>query len=169
MADDTIPKRLRILRALTEKLTEITPTNGYQTNVSENVYRGRARFGEGDPVPMIAILQSPRTLDIPPSPGAGAIRKTPLELLIQGFCVDDFQHPTDPAEVMMADTKRCLAEIIAALGKRPYVWNEIETLSIGPGVCRPPDEEISAVAYFWLSVTIEFTENVTDPYAVPAA
>lgn len=170
MADPKVPKRLHILRALTDKLKEITPANGYTSDLSDAVFRGRNYFGQGDPLPMVAILQSPRTLEQLPPPGQGTQYHGPTELLIQGFTPEDRMNPTDPAEYLMAEVKSCLAEVIDAINASPTMqWQGITRLTLGPGVCRPADDEVSSVTYFWLSVTIEFTENVRDVYAVPAA
>ncbi|MCE8012891.1 hypothetical protein [Billgrantia desiderata] len=165
-----IPRRLHVLRALTDHLRTIAPDNGYQFDLSGAVFRGRNHFGDGDPLPMVSILQSPRPLEGLPPPGNSAVHHGPLELLVQGFAVDDPEHPTDPAEVLMADVKQALGELVKRIrDSRNMAWEGITRVSIGPGICRPPDGEISSVAYFWLSVTVEFTENATDPYAVPAA
>ncbi len=160
MAD---PKRLRIQQALTEQLKTITVANGYFNDVGDKVYRGRAFFDYDDGLPMLSLLQPVRAPEALVPPGDGAVYHGPLDLLVQGFAVDDPMNPTDPAERLLADVKRCLHEIIKATSQRPYVWNDITSLRLGPSVCRPPDNEVSSVAYFWLSVSLEFTEHVGDP------
>lgn len=171
MADYTkMPRRLYILRALTDHLRTITPANGYQHDLSEAVFRGRSQFGSGDPIPMLSILQSPRNEEPLPTPGQGTGHHGPLELLLQGFVGDDFDHPTDPAEMLLADVKLALGRLKDKIALAPKMhWHGIEGIEIDQGVCRPPDGEISAVAFFWLSVRLQYTDNVADPYAVPAA
>lgn len=167
---DPLPLRLRVQRALTDRLRTITVANGYQHDLDSAVFRGRQRFGSGDPLPMLALLQAPQQ-DEPsqPTPGKHAYYRT-MDLLLQGFAVEDHEHPTDPAEMLLADVMKCLGTIPGEISAaRNMHWNGITELVVGPGICRPPDEEISSVAYFWLSMGVKFAENMKDPYAVPAA
>jgi hypothetical protein len=41
--------------------------------------------------------------------------------------------------------------------------NFVIGMRIGSGVVRPPDE-ISAKAYFWLTITLDMVEDLADPY-----
>lgn len=171
MADYTkMPRRLHILRALTDHLRTITPDNGYQHDLSGAVFRGRAAFGSGDPIPMVSILQSPRNDPPTPTPGHGQGQYGGLDLLIQGFAADDHEHPTDPAELLLADVKMALGELKEKIqaAKRMH-WQGIEGIEVENGICRPPNEEISAVAFFWLSIRVMYTDNLKDPYAIPSA
>lgn len=165
-----VPRRLHVLRALTDHLRTVTPENGYQFDLSAAVFRGRNHFGHDDPLPMVSLLQSPRNPDALPAPGHGTAQHGPLELLVQGFAVDDPVHPTDPAEVLLADVKMALGRLKARIAQaRNLHWEGIERLEFDQGICRPPDDEIASVAFFWLSVQVYYTDNVKDPYAVPAA
>ena len=63
----TEPLRLRVLKAMTNALKEISVDNGYHTDLNEQVYRGRVVYGENDPIPLVSILEVPIPLDqIPP-------------------------------------------------------------------------------------------------------
>ena len=42
---------------------------------------------------------------------------------------------------------------------------QVTKLYIGPGVVRPPDE-VSAKAYFWLTITLDLAEDLEHPYEV---
>lgn len=174
------PLRLEIQRRLSGILREITPGNGYiidlsaaANSASNCVFRGRMIYGENDPLPMLSILEVPIPIEqrIPPqdAPESSGL----WEMMIQGFAVDDRANPTDPAHVLMADVKKRLA-----LEKKKTDWNKPEQgilglgryvtgMFIGPGVVRPPDE-ISAKAYFWLTITLDLAEDLDDPYAVEA-
>ena len=44
----TEPVRLRVLKAMTECLKDITPANGYHTDLKGQVFRGRVIFGDND-------------------------------------------------------------------------------------------------------------------------
>lgn len=172
------PLRLEIMKRLSDILREITPGNGYVLDFSgaedgdtNKVFRGRAIFGEGDPLPMLSILESPIPLDQLPAPPDSGYNSGGWELMIQGFVEDDKQNPTDPAHVALADVKKRLAieskkvsSMIpenGPLGLLDYVTK----IGIGTGVVRPPDE-VSAKAYFWLLIVLDIVEDVTEPYEV---
>lgn len=167
MADK--PLRLRILIALTEALKEISVANGYHTDLNGQVFRGRAIFGENDPIPLLSILEVPIPLDQTPPPTDSEFSSGGWELMIQGFVKDDPENPTDPAHYFMADVKKRLAiEKRKALRMRGDqgilgLGNFVTGLRIGAGVVRPPDE-ISATAYFWLTITLDMVEDLADPY-----
>lgn len=163
MADD--PLRLRILKNLTASLEQISIADGYKHDMDGSVFRGRVIFGEGDPLPMLSILEVPIPLDQTPSPSGSTDSKGLWELLIQGFVLDDPENPTDPAHVLMADVKKRLA-----VERRRYhdyqildLGEHVTNIFIGAGTVRPPDE-ISSEAYFWLNISLEVVENHFDPY-----
>lgn len=165
----THPVRLEIQMRLSAVLEEITVVAGYQSTLTDSVFRGRLTFGEGDPLPMVSILEPPITMDQLPAPTTSPSQSGHWELVLQGFCVDDRDNPTDPAQVLLADVKKRLA-----LEKQKADWDKPEdgifglgrtvlNLYIGVGVVRPPDE-ISAVAYFWLPIVLDIVENFAEPY-----
>lgn len=163
------PLRLRILKAMTAALKEISVANGYHTDLDEKVYRGRVVFGENDPIPLISILEVPIPLDQIPPPVDSEFSTGGWELMIQGFVEDDPENPTDPAHYFMADVKKRLAlekrkalAMVASEGIFGY-GNFVVGMRIGSGVVRPPDE-ISAKAYFWLTITLDMVENLADPF-----
>lgn len=165
----TEPVRLRILKAMTACLNEITIANGYSIDAGPNFFRGRTIFGENDPLPMGCILEVPIPLDQTPPPRDSEFSSGGWELMVQGFCPDDPEHPTDPAHYFMADVKkRLVIEKRKALAMEPEngifgYGNFITDMRIGSGVVRPPDE-ISATAYFWLTITLDMVEDLSDPY-----
>lgn len=167
MAD--VPLRLRVLMAMTDCLKQITVANGYHVDVGENWFRGRVIFGENDPMPMGCILEVPIPLDQVPPPVDSVNSSGQWELMIQGFIADDENNPTDPAHYFMADVKkRLVQEKRRANDFEPGqgifgMGNHVTGLRIGPGVVRPPDE-ISATAYFWLTITLDMVEDLSDPY-----
>ena len=163
------PIRLEVHKRLTDLLKTITPANGYTTDLAGNVYRGRLVFGAETPLPSVAILEVPIPLDQLPSPSGTPVHKGPWELMIQGWVEDDRENPTDPAHYLMADVKQALAKEqrkvdydggpengILGLGRN------VTAMYIGQGVVRPP-EEVSAKAYFWLTLTLDLVENMEQP------
>lgn len=167
------PQRLRILKAFTAGLGEINGApGGYHydltptAEVPQRVFRGRVIFGASDPLPMISILEAVLPGEQTPGAPENPNRLGPWDLMIQGFVDDDFDNPTDPAQFLLADTVRRLALEKKKSYRQGGVFgfpNTILRLDIGVGVVRPPDE-ISAKAYFWLPISLEMSEDLTDPY-----
>lgn len=180
MADS---KRLACLKTLTAFLQgEIYEANGYKHDLrTENgvlrVVRGRMKFDEDDPVPMVSILESPNPDRFPnragSEDGGNAEQKEKWTIYLQGWVTDDADNPTDPAYELMADVKKALAKIYAISDetgnpKFPLVYmlgGLIAGLQYEGGTVRPPDAEVqSSRAFFWMRVILEFTENLNDPY-----
>ena len=171
MADS---KRLAAIKALTAHLaSEITVARGYLHTLTNAVFRGRAKFDDTDPLPMVSILESPNPDRFPNRAGeqsGNGKQKDNWTLLIQGWAKDDKENPTDPAYELMADVKKALAKLVAI---EPMSGNPVHAnyrlgglileLEYEPGTVRPPDEQ-STKAYFWMRVIVKFVENINDPY-----
>lgn len=179
---DPLPFKLRVLHALTDCLKTITPANGYQFDLSDfdpgdgvmtpRVYRGRMYFGDSDPLPLVSILEGVSPADEAAEPPVNAVvGEYQWPLLIQGFVEDDKANPTDPAYVLLADVRRRVVQE----KKRKTVdgrsrnilgfdENRLIDLSVGAGVVRPADD-VSAKAWFWLSLTLTILDNADNPYA----
>lgn len=184
MAD--IPFRTRVLTALTDALEEITPANGYLSDLSEfvaddgapmkRVYRGRGFFGASDPCPMVNLIEPPEAAEeVAKQPPTARSTAVYWNLLAQGDVPDDKANPTDLAYALLADVRRRLAierdrkdgtgrlpDPLGFGGRREK--NRVEELSFGAGIVRPPDE-ISPKAYFWLGVTLKVIEDPLFPFA----
>lgn len=182
---DPLPFRLRVLHALTDALKEITPANGFNTDLADfdpgdgydksRVYRGRAWFGEDDPIPMVSILEADISDEISGTPMNVGAGRYEWPLMVQGFVNDDPLNPTDPAYVLAADVvERLTTESrrkrsedptetdIFGIGTRGT--NKLTGLRVGQPVVRPADD-ISAKAYFGLVVTLTTVEVGGAPYA----
>ena len=167
MAHD-VPLRLRILMALSDLLKTISVANGYKTDINGAVFRGRDMFGDGDPLPLLSILEIPVPFEFIEVPRGSAAAAGEWGLLIQGFVPDDPTNPTDPAHYLMADVKRALAtEKRRASGQNSNgifdMGGRVEDIIISSGSVRPPDQ-LSAVAYFWIHVTLKIVEDNSDAY-----
>jgi hypothetical protein len=156
--------RLRVLKAVTTAIQQITPANGYQHDLSQAVFRGRTMFGETDPLPMVSILEAPLQPDQLPVPKNAGANLGDWELLIQGFVVDDYLNPTDPAHALLAEVKKALAVQMARRDNILGLGSKVDRLSLGTGTCRPADD-ISGKAYFWLPLIVRMVEDLDDPFA----
>jgi hypothetical protein len=162
------PFRLKVLKALTTALTEITTANGFQHDLDETrVHRGRLVLDVNDKIPALAINEKPvfpEEVEVPTGSAAGVVK---LDLLIQGFIDDERKNPADPAYRLLADVQKRLAQEklrddgfdLLGFGER------VAELHIGQGIVRPPDAVVSDTAFFWLPVTLVFGERLNDPFA----
>lgn len=174
------PFRLRVLKALCETIKTVTPANGNRNDLSDytdqsgtlrpRVFRGRDRFGSSDRLPLVTVLEHPRPLEQISSPVGNADTTGEWELVIQGFCEDDPENPTDPAHVLAAEVVQVLGNArkagrrgnLLGLGSRqPCVMD----LRVGPPVVRPADDVISSTAFFYLTVTLQLAEDLSAPFA----
>lgn len=173
MAD---PFRLRVMKAICAQLKTITPANGYLSDFSdfvdaagrpaERVFRGRTEYGDNDPLPMLSVLEDPRGFD--PNNAANApLAINQFRIFVQGFVQDDKVHPLDPAYFCSAQVIQALARVkkqfnILGLGN---VQPCITSMSIGQPIHRPPDNDVSAVAYCLIPVVLTLAENLETPFA----
>lgn len=176
--DEPEPFRLRVQKSLTEALKQITPANGFKSDLSDftedgedkkRVSRGRALYGEDDPLPMVSILEEPIAPETDLAPSSGTTGTGPYDLMIQGFVDDDKDNPTDPAHFLMSDVKQRLIglKLDEDISNRVFRFgpkaNTVVGVSFGGGVVRPADE-VSAVAYFWLRVSFDLAEDHLNPF-----
>jgi hypothetical protein len=170
------PIRLVVLKRLSNLLgttnyTHIDSQDRTQNKVTPmagRVYRGRGIFGNETDTPFISILEAPIPAETNMAPRGGSDVTGDWELVVQGFVQDDKYNPTDPAHPLLAQVKKVLA-----LERRKQDWDDpsegilglgqtVDNLYIGSGVVRPADE-LSATAYFWLTLTVTMIEDLTDP------
>lgn len=176
MADD--PFRLRVMKAVGDCLKGITAADGYKHDmddgtdsagrVQERVFRGRTIYGDNDPLPMLSVLEDPKTSVTLNGSAGSAVAANEFSIYVMGFVEDDKTHPLDPAYHLSADVITALVRAkkdqrnILGIGNRaPCVLK----LTIGQPIHRPPDDEVSVVAYFLLPVTLTLVENLEDPFA----
>lgn len=158
--------KLRVLKALTAALEEITPGNGYVHDLAGKVYRGRLVLTEQDGLPALAVNEPPQSPDEIESPEGSPLHVTKHPLLIQGFVQDDRAHPTDPAYNLLGDVqKRLAAERTRDRGNDVLGFKGKVSLEIGQAVVRPPDSVVSDNSFFWLPVTLRYVEDLQNPFA----
>jgi hypothetical protein len=172
-AANQLPRRLAILKALTAHLQGITPANGYPFDLSASVFRGKTVYSpDSSPLPMLSILESGRP-DSGLFAGSGkhAYAET-WDLLLQGFSQNDPNNPTDSAHWLFAAVQERLVAVIAqnphtGQGVDPVAFRLgglIADLLIGPPVVRPPDNQVSSTAFFYLPLRAVFQTDNTQPY-----
>jgi len=163
-------KRLQILKKLTTHLQGITVANGYENDVGERVYRGRNNFGAETEIPALSILESKPVDYGTYADEQQTVRKDSWTLLIQGWVVDDQENPTDPAYSLLADVESRLSQMMAvnANGKPKFpsvyrVGGLINGMTLAQPIVRPPDDGLSATAYFYLPVQIDLVSDLENP------
>lgn len=157
-------KRLVTLKALTTQLQTITAANGYQHDIDPtSVYRGRIELSSDAVLPALTVLEAPKQ-ELPVAPNEKApVSKQPWELFITGWVHEDILNPTDAAHLLMADTKKCLSQVLDKSSAAYFLGGLIYGMNFDGGVCRPPDDH-SKFAYFMLAVQLNFVECAQDPY-----
>lgn len=171
-------KRLATLKVLTDLLSTVTPDNGYGHDLTDRVYRGRYTFTRANEVPAVAILENMDPDRFPRMAGqedqvGNSLSNENWVLLLQGWVPDDKKNPTDPAYELMADVRKALSQVneggpVHHLAAPTNPWWRLGGLVSGmtmePGVARPPSEQTSSLAYFWMRVTLKFVEDASNPF-----
>jgi hypothetical protein len=163
-------KKLEVLIALTELLQEITPITGvHDFDLSSSVFRGRTVFSDtSDPLPLVSILENFKPSDVTHAGYNKQGAKIEWRLIIQGWVQDDVDNPTDPAYKLLAVVENKLSEIIKTNNAQGFPSNSekymldglIHDIIIGDGICRPPEPQVSAKAFFFLPITIVLTREI---------
>lgn len=169
------PFRLRVVKAVTEAIKSIRPDNGCRIDfgdfvddetglVRERVFRGRTSFGDNDPLPMVVILEDPRSSD-PVSQAqhtqGAAVGK--MRLLIQGFIRDDQDHPLDEAYTASAEVVKALVQQKTArdaFGMK----GRITFMNIEQPIHRLADNEVATTSYFIVGLSMNLIEKLDDPW-----
>lgn len=163
--------RLRVLKALTAHLKLIQHVEGVADfagfDLSNSVFRGRTQYGDESPKTMVSILEAPRP-DGGITAGASEARVEQWQLLVQGWCPDDVENPTDPLYQMMQVVEMQMQKIIATnnvtgFPKDPVAYmlgKTISSFTFGPGVVRPPTEGVSSRSFFYLPVRVGLVKDV---------
>lgn len=163
MAD---PLKLQVLKALTAHIEGIDGTDDAHRgfDLRDCVFRGFNRHGEEAPPTLVNIIEAPR-----PDPGRtggelDANRKWDWTLLLQAWTDKDIdlQNPTDVAylleDALLARLNMLIAmDSMMGMPKYPEVYllgRLITELSCGPGVVRPPADNLTSKAVLYLPVRI---------------
>ena len=175
-----IPKQLRVLKALTAHLEGINPDNvdpatnaPYEIDLRGRVYRGRSLLTVQDAAEAVAIWEFPRQDIWAPVGDHGLSRMNSWSLMLQGWPLDDPENPSDPAYDLLAKCEMRLARIVAEKDQgRPgglypdeyMLGGELSSLTIAPGIVRPPEDAASRLAMFYMPLVLGVKVNVADPY-----
>lgn len=181
----TEPFRLQLGTRITDTIASISPDDGYAYDLRpfdpgdgatmSRVFRGRAWFGDTDPIPMVSLLEGTNPADdVYEQPDDDPQGAFDWDLLVQGFVQDDPVNPTDPAYRLLRDVRRRLfieksrrvgGGGPGSQGSNAFGWRSwaptgcsIQSVKIGRGVVRPADD-ISAKAWFWFSLSLRIVES----------
>ncbi len=163
-------KRLLLVKTLCDYLKgEITVANGYNFTLAM-VRRDKRNFGKEMKLPGVAVLENFNPDRLPETIGGfvGQKHKYDQIYLLNGWAdnsglAEGDDDETDAAHLLMGDVKKALGKLITPRNQDGFFGGLANTLSIEPGVVRPPDEQ-SDKAYFWMRVRMELVEKVGDPY-----
>lgn len=168
------PFRLKVLDKLTDLIKTITPANGYFNDMSvpDSVVRGRVFIGDNEPCPMVSLIEPPAAIEGIRTQSDNPSRFGEWDILVQGWVPDDRRNPTDRAytlafevvKVLAAEKKKPVRP--GTGGQRDYLGfaGKIQDMRIGAPVIRPPDET-SAKACFYLLLTLQIAEDMSDPFS----
>lgn len=177
-------KQLRILKKLVAHLEAINPDNDdpatgapYTVDLRGKVYRGRSILTVDAAEDCLSILEFPRQEIFVPVGDHGVVRLESWMLMLQGWPEDDPENPSDPAYALKAMVEKRLSRIVAEKpnGRGPMFPDEfmlgehegnreLASLTIAPGVVRPPEDAASRLAMFYVPLVLGVRINVADPY-----
>ena len=171
--------RLTVLKRLCDLLSQITPANGFEFDLSMAVHRGRTVFGESDVVPMLSIMEATTVGEGIYAGENNTWRKDGWGIILQGWAHNDIVHPSDPAYALMAAVEVQLAKITAvSRSNGEPEWPEFYMLGLGdkdrarliadfnfgPGIVSGPREQVSSTAFFYMPLSIGLAEKAGQPY-----
>ena len=162
-------RKLQVAIALTDYLKEITVENGYEFTLT-GVYRGLNRFGAEVQEPFVSILEAPRADIAQWADENKTVSKDNWTLLIQGFATNDPENPTDPAYRLLGDVEQHLSKLTAVDGRGRHAFAQIHNLGgliagieLEQPIVRPPEEQLSSTAFFYLPVRITLVRDIKCP------
>jgi hypothetical protein len=166
MADS---QRLKILKALTSHLEQVTTGTGYNYTLTNQVFRGRAGYGDETDMPWVGIFElRPEEVYM----AGETFSKDDWFIGVQGWVPADEKHPTDPAHALMQDVKKRLARVIA--GGSPHNRNPdymlpdetgrpmVSRFQMDGGMTFVAKENPSNAA-FALRLTVTIAEDLENP------
>lgn len=159
------PVRLKIMKELCRQIEERAGLGGM-------VFRGRSHFGpsaSGGITKMVSVFEDgARTEDFPEQTGNGKATVVNLPLMLFGYDVEDFDNPTDPAQIMMDQVLRAIRSIKrdgAARGEREQNYlgmgRIVAEIAIGSGHVFPAFANNDTEVAFWLlPITLRYVETL---------
>lgn len=178
-------KQLRILKSLRALLEGINPTEidpayelcgqpaeNYDIDLRSKVFFGKTTIGTDVTLPALSVLEAPTPVAALHGGEEGVLKYENWRLLLQGFARNDQANPTEPAYALKAQVEQRLSRVIAVkqrngdpLFPEHYMLGSlIGGLTISQGVVRPPEEKISATAFFYIPLIVNMGTNAANPY-----
>lgn len=168
--DDREPYRLQILKALTRHLEGINGIDPYTFDLTDKVFRGKSFFGADSPLPCVSILEGKASDYGVFADESKSVRLDSWLLLVQGWTPDDPRNPTDPAYRLVANVQSRLSDIVAKNGHgKPkfsgvyLLGGLISSLTIAAPVVRPPEDNLSSKAFFFLPILVGLKSDLSKP------
>lgn len=186
------PKRLRVVEKLRDLLEGINPDNTYlyhqgddddgeerpyPVDLRSKVFIGRLTISTEEAEDALSILENPRPIDASEVGEDKLLRVGDWILLLQGWPRDDIKNPSVPAYKLAAMAEQRLSRVVELdsggdpvypddylLGLDSLGDPEIESLSIGQTVVRPPQDANSRLAMFYTPLVVRFVSNPSKPF-----
>lgn len=188
------PKRLRVIEKLVALLEGINPTNtfeypdpqdpdgppltmAYPLDMRGEVYVGRLAVSTEEAQDAMSILENPRPLDADEVGADKLLRMGDWILLLQGWPRDDIKNPGLPAYKLAAMAEGRLARAVRLdsrgdpmypddylLGLDGLGDPEIESLTIGQSVVRPPQDSNSRLTMFYIPLVVRLATDPGNPF-----
>lgn len=177
------PIQLQIIERLKTHLEYINPTNvdpafeangllpeQYSVDLRNKVFLGRTTLGADVIMPALSILEAPVPVTSLHAGEGGLKKAEEWKLLLQGFAVEDKQNPSRPAYWLKAKVEMRLSRLIDEVSGIPKYKDEyrlgglVGGLVINQGVVRPPEQNISSTAFFYIPLVITYATNTANPY-----
>lgn len=165
----TPPKRLAVMMALQNLLSQISVEQGDAFDLAGKVYRNRILIGADvtEEVPAVGIVESPRP-DVAEFTGnEREARKDSWTLMIQGLAADDRRGSSDDVYYLCQDVERRLHRMQAEkemgrpLYKDDYMLGGIITsVEIAPPVIRPPEAGVANNAFFYIAIRVGMAAKI---------
>lgn len=157
------PVRLTILRALCSEIERRAGLEGA-------VFRGRAFFGpaSGGPERMVSVFEDGGAAeDYPVQAPNGATGLVRLPLILMGYDVEDFDHPTDNAYLMLDRVEKAVRDIKREGAPSQHsgvnylgLGGVVSEVLLGSGHVFPAfANELTSVAFFQLPITLAYAER----------
>ncbi|MFZ6767765.1 hypothetical protein ACO0LM_11845 [Undibacterium sp. Di26W] len=151
-------KAAQIASKIEEKIRGILTTNGFETNIGENVYRGRIH-PDGMKLPFTVIGEAD---DNPTgSTSRGTETRISQRYILEATLNCDRDNPNDAAHQAIGDLKKAIFKDVAKTALQTLGGLAISVAYSGRMISPRPDGTAMVTAS--ITITVDYTENLAEP------